>query len=152
LSLKFFAGGKFITLSGLSDSGPIQAQLHHIRRLHKTDAIAEVFTMQVLQIDNNGAAPVEFPPNLPPDLIALLLKYSQVFQTPTGLPPPRSQDHSIPLLDESHVVKVRPYRYPHSQKEQIEKMVSEMLQQGIIQPSTSPFSSPIILVKKKDGT
>lgn len=31
-------------------------------------------------------------------------------------------------------------------------MVTKMLEQGFIQPSTSLFSSPIILAKKKDGT
>lgn len=108
--------------------------------------------MHMFYLETSYEPVLELPPDLPPDLVQLLHHYHMIFQNPTTLPPPRSQDHSIPLVDESTVVKVRPYRYPHSQKEQIEKMVAEMLNQGIIQPSTSPFSSPIILVKKKDGT
>jgi len=49
-------------------------------------------------------------------------------------------------------VKVRPYRYPHSQKTEIEQIIVEILSEGIIQPSLSSFSSPELLVKKKDGT
>jgi hypothetical protein len=38
----------------------------------------------------------------------------------------------------------------HSQKDTIETIIKQMLQNSEIQPSCSPFSSPIILVKKKD--
>ncbi|KAL3621494.1 hypothetical protein CASFOL_036406 [Castilleja foliolosa] len=44
------------------------------------------------------------------------------------------------------------YRYPYLQRVEIEKLVREMLSMGVIQPSHSPYSSPVLLVKKNDGS
>jgi hypothetical protein len=46
----------------------------------------------------------------------------------------------------------RPYRYSPLQKDEIEKQVLGMLQSGLITRSVSPFASPVLLVKKKDGS
>lgn len=46
---------------------------------------------------------------------------------------------------------MRSYRYPHL-KTEIEYQTKEMLQLGIIRPSCSAYSSPVVLVKKKDAT
>lgn len=82
----------------------------------------------------------------------LLTDFQDVFQEPKGLPPKRSHEHVIHLLEGQGQVNVRPYRYSHHHKAEIEKQVQEMLQLGIIRPSQSAFSSPVILVKKKDGS
>jgi hypothetical protein len=47
---------------------------------------------------------------------------------------------------------VRPYRYPFYQNGEIEKIVKELLASGVIRLSTSPFSAPVLLVRKADGT
>ncbi|GJU14592.1 putative mitochondrial protein [Tanacetum coccineum] len=49
-------------------------------------------------------------------------------------------------------INVRPYRHPPNQKDAIEGMVKELMDSGVIRASQSPFSSPIVMVKKKDGT
>jgi hypothetical protein len=47
-------------------------------------------------------------------------------------------------------VAVRPYRNTHLQKDELERQCAEMLGQGIIRPSTSSFSTPVLLVRKTD--
>nr|GEW83956.1 Ty3/gypsy retrotransposon protein [Tanacetum cinerariifolium] len=85
------------------------------------------------------------------DINHLLYLFSNVFKKPTGLPPPRPHDHTIPILDDK-AVNVKPYRYPDYQKQVMTQLIEEMLRDGIIRPSQSAFSSPVLLVKKKDGT
>ncbi|PNX92555.1 retrotransposon-related protein, partial [Trifolium pratense] len=86
------------------------------------------------------------------EMAKLLSQFSEVFKETISLPPERSQVHQIKLIPEHGPVNVRPYRYPHHQKEEIEKQVTELLAAGVIRPSMSSFSSPVILVKKKDGS
>lgn len=68
-----------------------------------------------------------------------------------GLPPHRTHENAITLTLEAKPVSVRPYRYTFHHKDEIETC-GEMLSDGIIRHSTSPFSSLVILVKKKDGS
>ncbi|GMJ13949.1 hypothetical protein HRI_005064100 [Hibiscus trionum] len=89
---------------------------------------------------------------LPEELQEVLREFEDVFQEPSGLPPIRGQEHRVTLLGEHQVVKVKPFRYPASQKNEIEKQVQEMMNAGIIRYSNIPFSSPIVMVKKKDGS
>lgn len=82
-----------------------------------------------------------------PDVQPLLDQYAQLFGEPTDLPPRRHCDHHIPLITGATPVSVRPYRYAPVLKSEIEKQVSEMLRSGLIQPSSSAFSSLVLLVR-----
>ena len=48
-------------------------------------------------------------------------------------------------------IRQPPRRRPSLKKDEAHKAITEMLEQGLIESSTSPWASPIVLVKKKDG-
>ena len=86
------------------------------------------------------------------DLQQVLDNHSKVFEIPKGLPPIRDHDHAIHLIPWSVPPNIRPYRYTYVQKSEIERMIAEMLEPSIIQPSQSYFSAPVVFVHKKDGS
>lgn len=84
----------------------------------------------------------------------LLHKFTNIFQGPKGLPPKRQHDHRIILKPGSILVNVRPYRYVVTQKNITKEIVMDMLQTGVIKPSSSPYANSIVLLmkKKKDNS
>lgn len=111
----------------------------------------EELVVQVSSLSDNPETN-ESSQNIIPEIALLIREFQSIFEPVSGLPPSRACDHEIPLVPGAKPVYIRPYRYPPALKDEIEKQVQEMLQKGIIQPSSSPFSSPMLLVKKKDGS
>lgn len=60
-------------------------------------------------------------------------------------------EHKIDVGD-AQPIKCRPYRVSQKEREIIDEQIKDMLQNDIIRPCHSPWSSPIVLVKKKDGS
>ena len=59
--------------------------------------------------------------------------------------------HQIDIGDATPVHQP-PRRLPFHQRETVQQHVDKMLRNGIIEPSKGPWSSPVVLVEKKDGT
>lgn len=136
------------------------ATFHQLTRMLHTNAIATCHSVTMLPQQTNliPTNPTTFTKEipelsqLPSDLASILKQYLQFFSTPTSLPPNRIHDHHIHLSPNSTPIKIKPYCYPHYQIEAMAKIIAEMLEVGFIRPNTSPFSSPVLLVKKKDGS
>ncbi|UYV71535.1 hypothetical protein LAZ67_8003617 [Cordylochernes scorpioides] len=99
-----------------------------------------------IPIDNQPQPP--YPPQFP----ALLRQYQHVFSRNKfavpclKVPPVRIATNS------DKVVTIRPYRVPICDQREIRSQIRQMLDNDIIEPSYSPFSSPVTLVTKRDKT
>ena len=84
-------------------------------------------------------------------LTNLLHDYQDVFQKPNQpLGPTSVLKHKIKLIPGAEPFRSVPYRITPLQREEVNRQVQEMLKQGIIVESDSPYSSPVLLVKKAD--
>ena len=69
-----------------------------------------------------------------------------------GLPAKRAIEHSIDTMSNTKLISKPPYQVGHKEATDVEKQLADYISCGFIQPSSSPWASPILLVKNKDGT
>nr|GEV27080.1 hypothetical protein [Tanacetum cinerariifolium] len=125
LRMEFVYKGKRMTLKGTPK--PALQWMEGKKQYKEVESVphAELLMLSVylntwlnlmsLQADSN---------ELPKELKEIITAYEDVFEIPKELPPHRSHDHKIPLIEDA----------------------------GVIKPSQSSFASPIVMVKKKDNT
>lgn len=92
-----------------------------------------------------------FPEEYLADFNRLTEDFSEIFQLSNCVATARSTSHRVRVKKENSF-QVRPYRYSETKKRVINEQVEEMLAAGVIEPSTSSYSSPIVIVNKKDGS
>ncbi|MCO5586076.1 hypothetical protein L7F22_040015 [Adiantum nelumboides] len=82
-----------------------------------------------------------------------LSEFSDVFlEELTDLPPTRGLVHDITLVSGAQPIAKSPYKMSLSEALEMKNQLTQLLEQGFIRPSVSPWGAPILFQKKKDGT
>jgi len=118
------------------------------QQLAKAPNTDELFAIYNLTTSDDKIIPI------PQEAKSLIKEFQDIFPStlPNNLPPKRTVDHSIELIPGSELPSRPTYRLSYLEMNELKKQLSELLQKGFIQPSVSPFGTPVLFVYKKEGT
>ncbi|WP_338309910.1 hypothetical protein, partial [Bradyrhizobium sp. TM233] len=68
-----------------------------------------------------------------------------------GLPPVRDIEFAIDIVPGTGPISIAPYRMAPAELVELKSQLEDLLWKGFIRPSVSPWGTPVLLVKKKDG-
>ncbi|CAH9086750.1 unnamed protein product, partial [Cuscuta epithymum] len=87
------------------------------------------------------------------DDVRVVCKYPDVFPKDLpGLPPDREIEFVIEVEPGTKPISIPPYRMAPAELNELKTQLQELLDNGFIRPSHSPWGAPVLFVKKKDGT
>ena len=66
-----------------------------------------------------------------------------------GLPPHREIEFCIDVVSDTTLISMPSYRMACAELKELKEQLQELLNKGFIRPSTSPWSTPVLFVKKK---
>ncbi|WMV24832.1 hypothetical protein MTR67_018217 [Solanum verrucosum] len=86
------------------------------------------------------------------EFIPVVLEFREVFPTDLpGMPPDRDIDFCIDLEPSTRPISIPPYHMAPAELKELKAQIQELLDKGFIHLSASPWGTPILFVKKKDG-
>ncbi|UYV83674.1 hypothetical protein LAZ67_23002033, partial [Cordylochernes scorpioides] len=113
---------------------------------------AKINVSREREVEKNEEPRFQINENLSPkeqkELKQVLERYGDLFSSRLGRT--NLAKHRIDTED-AKPIKNKPYRVSAKERDIIKEQIDEMLTEGIIRPSSSPWSFPVILVKKRDG-
>nr|GMD19110.1 dof zinc finger protein DOF4.5-like [Ipomoea batatas] len=131
MSMQFEWKGQQVKLQGNHSLTPQEITLNQLEAPVATREILELYELFLISgpesppEENNtekSIQEIQLPTDIPPEIITVLQQHEKLFQAPATLPPYRFFNHRIHLQPGTKPINVRPYRYPHFQKEEIEKL------------------------------
>ena len=163
LILNFFTSPVTVSLPQPHLSPPIEIftsppEMQHIVQAEqqRRAKVCSVMTVAdpALEIVKDAVIPLfgepvtfEYPGNIPSVFLPVVNEYTHLFRNSPGFT--TIAYHHIPI--QGSPVRVPPRRIPAHYRETVEKQIHQMLEQGVIEESCSPWMAPAVYVPKKSG-
>ncbi|KAL4021245.1 hypothetical protein IC575_020039 [Cucumis melo] len=154
-NLKFCNNGKQISIKGDPSLTKARISLKSMFKTWGDQYEGFIIECRIVEVTNNGKVELNSTEATFTELdpIHIVLKqYEDIFEWPKKLPPRREIKHHIYFKESTDPINVRPYTYGYHQKEEMEKLVEEMLASEVMRPSKSPFTNLVLLVQRKNGS
>jgi hypothetical protein len=85
--------------------------------------------------------------------VSVVSKFPDIFSVELpGMPPDRDIEFVIELKPGTTLIYKTPYRMGTPELAELKEHIKDLLEKGVIRPSSSPWGAPVIFVPKKDGT
>ena len=147
------------------DSGPVGAVAvemntnicsneHVEREVEEVDPVDDFDFLEIGgYVAKESVKDVAIGDNLSPEQRAEFMDLANEFQSLFTEAPGTTSlaQHHIKLTSDQPV-RSRPYPVPYSLRESLKKDITDMMKMGVIRESSSPYASPVVVVKKKDNT
>ena len=120
----------------------------HYTVLHATcDSLLENSKITDEPCTSISAVNTDTTDNLPPELAE---EFKEIFKEPSKFSK-KPIEHVIELQPHTKAHHARPYRLTPKETKELRLLIDDLLKKKFIDPSTSPFASPVLLVRKPDG-